>query len=59
MDINSEKTRKMLKDFFMFFSKNNIKIVRLDAVGYIIKKLGTSCFLWNLKYMISLTGLEA
>src|SRR5699024_12322362 len=25
-------------------SKNNIKIVRLDAVGYIIKKLETSCF---------------
>lgn len=43
-DINSEKTKKLLKDFFMFFSKNNIKIVRLDAVGYVIKKLETSCF---------------
>ena len=44
IDINSEKTRKLLTDFLVNFSKQNIKIVRLDAVGYIIKKLGTSCF---------------
>lgn len=44
LDVNSEKTKKLLAEFFMNFSKNNIKIVRLDAVGYVIKKLGTSCF---------------
>ena len=44
IDINSEKTRKLLTEFLVNFSKQNIKIVRLDAVGYIIKKLGTSCF---------------
>ena len=44
IDINSEKTRKLLTDFLVNFSKQNVKIVRLDAVGYIIKKLGTSCF---------------
>ncbi|MBU3218050.1 sucrose phosphorylase [Clostridium estertheticum] len=44
IDINSEKTRKLLTDFLVNFSKQNIKMVRLDAVGYIIKKLGTSCF---------------
>lgn len=44
LDVKSEKTKKLLADFFMNFSKNNIKIVRLDAVGYVIKKLGTSCF---------------
>jgi sucrose phosphorylase len=44
LDINSEITKKLLTDFMVNFSKNNIKIVRLDAVGYIIKKLGTSCF---------------
>lgn len=44
LDINSETTKKLLTDFMVNFSKNNIKIVRLDAVGYIIKKLGTSCF---------------
>lgn len=44
LDINSEKVKELLKDFLVNFSKQNVKIVRLDAVGYIIKKLGTSCF---------------
>lgn len=44
LDINSDKVKKLLTDFFMNFSKNGVKIVRLDAVGYVIKKLGTSCF---------------
>lgn len=44
MDINSDKTRQLLTDFLVNFKEQNVKIVRLDAVGYIIKKLGTSCF---------------
>lgn len=44
LDVKSEKVKQLLKDFFMNFSKQNVKIVRLDAVGYVIKKLGTSCF---------------
>lgn len=44
LDINSEKVKALLKDFLINFSKQNVKIVRLDAVGYVIKKLGTSCF---------------
>ena len=44
LDINSEIARELLKDFLVNFSKQNVKLVRLDAVGYIIKKLGTSCF---------------
>jgi len=44
IDINSQKTRKLLTDFLVNFKEQNIKMVRLDAVGYIIKKLGTSCF---------------
>ncbi len=44
LDINSELTKKLLTDFMVNFSKQNIKIVRLDAVGYVIKKPGTSCF---------------
>ena len=43
-DINSKKAKELLKEFLVNFSKQNVKIVRLDAVGYIIKKLGTSCF---------------
>ncbi len=44
LDIKSEKVKQLLMDFFVNFKRNNVKIVRLDAVGYIIKKLGTSCF---------------
>ncbi|MFX3624363.1 MAG: sucrose phosphorylase [Ectobacillus sp.] len=44
LDVKSEKVKQLLTDFFTNFKKNNVKIVRLDAVGYIIKKLGTSCF---------------
>jgi len=44
LDIHSEKTMRLLTDFFTNFAENNIKIVRLDAVGFVIKKLGTSCF---------------
>ena len=44
MDVNSEITRKILADFLTNFSRNNVKIVRLDAVGYVVKKPGTTCF---------------
>ena len=44
LDIKSEKVRELFTEFFINFKKNNVKIVRLDAVGYVIKKLGTSCF---------------
>lgn len=44
LDIKSDKTRRLISEFFENFSKHNVKIVRLDAVGYVIKKLGTSCF---------------
>ncbi|MED4227993.1 sucrose phosphorylase [Neobacillus cucumis] len=44
LDIKSEKVKQLLTEFFMNFKEQNVKIVRLDAVGYVIKKLGTSCF---------------
>jgi sucrose phosphorylase len=44
LDIHSEKVRELFREFFLNFKKQNVSIVRLDAVGYIIKKLGTSCF---------------
>lgn len=44
LDVNSEIAHNLFKDIFRKFSENNIKIVRLDAVGYVVKKLGTSCF---------------
>ena len=44
LDVHSEATRQLLSDFLTNFSKHGVKIVRLDAVGYVIKKPGTSCF---------------
>ncbi|QJD84050.1 sucrose phosphorylase [Cohnella herbarum] len=44
LDIRSPKFKQLIIEFFMNFKKQNVKIVRLDAVGYVIKKLGTSCF---------------
>jgi len=44
MDIYSDITRQILTDFLINFSRNNVKIVRLDAVGYVVKKPGTNCF---------------
>ncbi|MEF2967425.1 sucrose phosphorylase [Paenibacillus sp. M1] len=44
LDIHSDQVKRLLTDIFENFRNNNVKIVRLDAVGYIIKKLGTSCF---------------
>ncbi|MCT2536714.1 sucrose phosphorylase [Aquibacillus koreensis] len=44
LDINSEDVKELFIEFFKNFKKHNVKIVRLDAVGYVVKKLGTSCF---------------
>ena len=44
LDINSQATRQLLTDFLINFSRNNVRIVRLDAIGYVIKKRGTTCF---------------
>jgi sucrose phosphorylase len=44
MDWNSTVFRGLLTDFMATFARNNVAMVRLDAVGYVIKKVGTSCF---------------
>ncbi|MBN2502299.1 MAG: sucrose phosphorylase [Anaerolineales bacterium] len=45
LDVNSVTTRTFFKDLFQFLRDQNVKLVRLDAVGYVIKKPGTSCFM--------------
>jgi len=45
LDVHSPITRQLLTDYLTFFHRQNIKIVRLDAVGYVIKKPGTNCFM--------------
>jgi sucrose phosphorylase len=45
LDVHSAATKQLLTEFFTHFSRQQIKIVRLDAVGYVIKKPGTTCFM--------------
>jgi sucrose phosphorylase len=44
IDVDSTVARNLITECLSNFSKNNVKIVRLDAIGYVIKKIGTSCF---------------
>ena len=44
INVNSKTARKLMTECLANFSKNNVKMVRLDAIGYVIKKIGTSCF---------------
>ena len=34
-----------ITDLLRFFATQRVSIVRLDAVGYVVKKPGTSCFM--------------
>ena len=44
MDWRSSCFRKVVEGVFERFSSNGVRIVRLDAVGYLAKRAGTSCF---------------
>lgn len=44
IDVNSTIARDLLTEFMTTLSGNGVQIVRLDAVGYVIKKRGTTCF---------------
>jgi sucrose phosphorylase len=44
MDWNSQAYRELLTEFMANFNRHGVKMVRLDAIGYIAKKRGTSCF---------------
>jgi sucrose phosphorylase len=45
LDITSAATRALITDWLRFFAAQRVRIVRLDAVGYVVKKPGTSCFM--------------
>jgi sucrose phosphorylase len=44
INIDSPVARRLLMECLSNFSQNGVKIVRLDAIGYVVKKAGTSCF---------------
>lgn len=45
LDVTSPSARGLLTAWLRFFAQQGVRIVRLDAVGYVIKKAGTSCFM--------------
>ncbi|MFK7954445.1 MAG: sucrose phosphorylase [Ekhidna sp.] len=45
IDVHSSKGKQYINSVLEVFSENGIKTIRLDAVGYSIKKAGTSCFM--------------
>jgi sucrose phosphorylase len=44
MDWRSPQFRSVIQGVFERFSSNGVRIVRLDAIGYLAKRAGTSCF---------------
>jgi len=45
IDVTSAGGQEYLDRILAKFSQSNVKIIRLDAAGYAIKKAGTSCFM--------------
>jgi sucrose 6(F)-phosphate phosphorylase len=45
LDVNAPATRTLIAGWLEHFATQGVRIVRLDAVGYVIKKPGTSCFM--------------
>jgi sucrose phosphorylase len=45
LDVTSDATRSLIAGWLRLFAAQGIRMVRLDAVGYVIKKAGTSCFM--------------
>jgi sucrose phosphorylase len=45
LDINSPLYRDIFGNFLTFLAAQGVKLIRLDAIGYVIKKAGTSCFM--------------
>ncbi|MGC9468485.1 MAG: sucrose phosphorylase [Anaerolineae bacterium] len=44
LDVTSPVAKQFIKDTLRHLGEQRIRIVRLDAVGYVVKKAGTSCF---------------
>lgn len=45
IDVQSESGKNYIESVLQTFEENGIRMIRLDAVGYAIKKKGTSCFM--------------
>ncbi|MED5621927.1 sucrose phosphorylase [Ideonella sp. BN130291] len=45
IDVHHPAGRQYLSDILATLSRSGVRMVRLDAVGYAVKKAGTSCFM--------------
>ncbi len=45
INVESEQGKAYLDSILAVFAKNNIKLIRLDAAGYAIKRAGSNCFM--------------
>jgi sucrose phosphorylase len=45
LDVTSAATQVLITGWLESFAARGVRIVRLDAVGYVVKKPGTSCFM--------------
>jgi sucrose phosphorylase len=45
LDVTSDATRALVTGWLRSFADHGVRIVRLDAIGYVIKKAGTTCFM--------------
>lgn len=44
LDVNSPVTRTFFRHVFSFMQQQNVNLLRLDAIAFVTKKAGTSCF---------------
>jgi sucrose 6(F)-phosphate phosphorylase len=45
LDVTSRATQTLITDWLRFLASQEVRFIRLDAVGYVVKKPGTSCFM--------------
>lgn len=45
LDLAASATRDLVRSWLEVLASHGVRIVRLDAVGYVVKKPGTSCFM--------------
>jgi sucrose phosphorylase len=45
LDVTSDTTRTLITSWLRSFAARGVRIVRLDAVGFVVKKPGTTCFM--------------
>ena len=45
LDVNAAATRSLISGWLAMLAEHGARVVRLDAVGYVIKRPGTTCFM--------------